>query len=131
MLGKRFDKLKQLDPNCPFANIQEEILNLCSNLETLQINNLMFVREQTYTASDLNNYEIDLVNSQLLATNITPPYTPNGTEVEYAELFSGQDFTQSEINDMTSNDSDKLDYSDNIRLSNPSKRCIKSSIVME
>ena len=101
---------------------QEEILNLCSNHETLQINNLMFIREQTYMASDLNNYEIDLVNSQLLATNVTPPYTPNGTEVEYAELFSGQDFTQSEINDMTSNDSDKLGYSDNVRLSNPSKR---------
>lgn len=101
---------------------QIEILNLFSPDERVQLNDLKSIKAQQKTSIEQNAYEFGLFDVQLLANENNAPYTPNGTVVEYASLFSGQDFTQSEISNIITDDGDKLGYTENVRLGNPSKR---------
>lgn len=101
---------------------QIEILNLLSHNELLQLSNLKSIKEQQRTTIDQNAYEVELFNVQLLANENNAPYTPNGTSVDYASLFSGQDYTPSQISNLIANDGDKLGYAENVRLGNPTKK---------
>ena len=112
--------LAQDDVLCQLSEGQLDELNrIIASKEKDKTDDYLFERDIFFQMRNNDCFNFNYLSSKNNRT-LNAPYTPNGTEVQYATQFSGSDLSQTEISEIISEEDEH--YTNTTRVSNPTKK---------